>query len=184
MLQNCLRRIFSVRSTPPSPDSPDLFSSHPSCSRQTPTQDIIRLRICISSVPPLSQLYWGPYKVVDRKEKYFKLQIGSQQDNVSVDRLKPVFSDVKVSPALPPPQGRPPRSPPLPAANPPPPVRKSNKSVLFSLPPCRNQPRAALLPRRFVSALILTPHLGGSSVAVRIPQRHLLCSFLQPNQRC
>ena len=40
---------------------------------------------------------------MDRKEKYFKLQIGSQQDNVSVDRLKPVFSDVKVSPALPPP---------------------------------------------------------------------------------
>ena len=57
-----------------------------------------------SSVPPLSQLYRGPYKVVDRKEKYFKLQIGSQEINVSVDRLKPVFSDVKVSPALPPPE--------------------------------------------------------------------------------
>ena len=95
-----------------------------------------------SSVPFLSQLYRGPYKVVDRKDKYVKLQIGSQQDNVSVDRLKPVFSDEKVSPALPPPRGRPPRRPPSstaipppPAANPPPPERISNKSVHFSLPP-------------------------------------------------
>ena len=46
-----------------------------------------------SSVPPLSQLYGGPYKGVDRKGKFFNLQIGSQQDNVSVDRLKPVFSN-------------------------------------------------------------------------------------------
>ena len=61
-----------------------------------------------SSVPPLSQLYRGPYKVVDRKDKYFKIQIGSKQDNVSVYRLKPVYSDEKlsVSTALPPPHGR------------------------------------------------------------------------------
>ena len=69
-----------------------------------------------SSVPPLSQLYLGPYKVVHRKDKYFKLQIGSQQDDVSVNRLKPVVSNVKVSPALPLPQGRHPRRPPPPDA--------------------------------------------------------------------
>ena len=39
-----------------------------------------------SSVPPLSQLYHGPYKVVDRKDEYFKLQIGSKQDNLAVDQ--------------------------------------------------------------------------------------------------
>ena len=61
---------------------------------------------------PLSQLYWGPYKVIDRKDKYFKIQIGSKLDNVSVDRFKPVFSGEKVSPALPPPLGRPFRRPP------------------------------------------------------------------------
>ena len=128
-----------------------------------------------SSVTHLSQLYQGPYKVWDRKDKYFNLQIGSQQDNIAVDRLKPVFSDVEVSPALPPPRGRPFRRPPPsaailppPAANPPPPVRISNKSVRFSLPPCLNPPRATLLPRRFVSALLPTPLLGGSSVADQI----------------
>ena len=187
MRQNCLRRIFSVRLTPPSPDSPDLFLITPArpLPRTLLSSEFVFVRED-SSVPPLSQLYRGPYKVVDRKEKYFKLQIGSQQDNVSVDRLKPVFSDVKVSPALPPPQGRPPRrppppaanlpppaaNPPPPAANPPPPVRKSNKSVRFSLPP-----RAALLPRRFVSALLPMPLLGGSSVADQILRQHLLCSF-------
>ena len=47
-----------------------------------------------ASSPPLSQLYRGPYKVVVRKDKYFKLQIGSKLNNVSVDRLKPVFSSL------------------------------------------------------------------------------------------
>ena len=94
------------------------------------------------SVPPVSQLYHGPYKVVNRKDKYFKLQIGSKQDKVSDDRMKPVFSNKKVSPALPPPHGRPSRRHPPPAANPPPPavnpsppMRITNKSVCFSLPP-------------------------------------------------
>ena len=139
----------------------------------------------------LSQLYCGPYKVVDKKDKYFKLQIGSQQDNVLVDRLKPVFSIEKVSPALPPSRGRPPRhslppaaNPLPPAANPPPPVRITNKSVCFSLLSCRNPLRTALLPRRSVSIFLPTPLLVGSSVADQILQRHLLCSHLQPNQRC
>ena len=42
-----------------------------------------------------------------RQDKYFHLQIGSKQDVVSVARLKPVFSDTKVTPAVPPPGGRP-----------------------------------------------------------------------------
>ena len=82
-----------------------------------------------SSVPPLSQLYQGPYKVLGRKDKYFKLQIGSKQDNISVHRLKPVFSNKKVSPALPLPRGRLPRRPSPPAANPPPPVRITNPKL-------------------------------------------------------
>ena len=76
--------------------------THPAPSRPLP-KTLLSLEFVFvredSSVPPLSQLYWGPYKVVDKKDKYFKLQIGSQQDNVSVNRLKPVFSYVKVSPA-------------------------------------------------------------------------------------
>ena len=113
-----------------------------------------------ASSPPLSQLYRGQYKVITRKDKYFKLQIGSKVDNVSVDRLKPVFSDEKVSPALPQPHGRPPRcpSPPVskplsPSFEPPPPVTRTNKAVCFSLPSQWNRPQVTLLSRRFVSAL-------------------------------
>ena len=102
-----------------------------------------------------------PYKVADRKDKYFKIQIGSKQDNISVDRLKPIFSKKNVSSALPPQSGRPSRRTLPPAANLLPPVRITNKSVCFSLPSCWNLPRPALLPRRFVSALLPTSLLGG-----------------------
>ena len=120
---------------------------------------------------------------MDRKDKNFKLQIGSKQDNVSVDRLKPVFFNEKVCPALSPPRVRPPRFPPPPAANPLPPVRITNKSICFSHPSRQNPAQVALLPRRFVSALLLMPLFGGNSVADQILQRHLLCPYLQPNQR-
>jgi hypothetical protein len=40
-------------------------------------------------VPPLSPLYQGPYKVLDRREKFFKLEVGGQPEVISVDRLKP-----------------------------------------------------------------------------------------------
>ena len=101
MLQICLRRIFSKRLTPSSPDSLGPVPHH---VRPAPTKPLPKTLLSSefvfvnedSSVPPLSQLYRGPYKVVDRTDKYLKLQIGSQQDNVSVDRLKHVFSEEKV----------------------------------------------------------------------------------------
>jgi hypothetical protein len=40
-------------------------------------------------VPPLSPLYQGPYKVLDKKEKFFKTEVGGQPEVVSMDRLKP-----------------------------------------------------------------------------------------------
>ena len=110
-----------------------------------------------ASSPPLSQLYRGPYKVVDRKIKYFKLQIGSKLDNISVDRLKPVFPDEKVSPALPLPCGRPPRHPSPPASKPLSPVKITKKSVCLSL----LYPPQATKIRSFVSALLPTLLLGG-----------------------
>ena len=60
-----------------------------------------------SVISTLAPRYRGPYLVVDRKDKYFCLQVGSKQDLVSVDHLKPVFSDTPVTTALPPPRGRP-----------------------------------------------------------------------------
>ena len=43
--------------------------------------------------PTLAPRYRGPYLVLDRQSKYFRLQIGSNQDSVSADCLKPAFTD-------------------------------------------------------------------------------------------
>ena len=58
---------------------------------------------------PLQPLYSGPYEVVERGGKTFKLQIGSGQDRVSLDRLKPAHGHI-LEPASPPRRGRPPQS--------------------------------------------------------------------------
>ena len=58
-------------------------------------------------IPPLSPLYDGPYKVVERLEKSFRLQIGSTTDLVSIDRLKPYRTLLPVTPAQPAKRGRP-----------------------------------------------------------------------------
>jgi transposase InsO family protein len=41
------------------------------------------------TLPPLSPPYDGPYAVLQRGPKFFKLQIGDREEAVSVDRLKP-----------------------------------------------------------------------------------------------
>ena len=40
---------------------------------------------------PLQSPYQGPFKVIDRKAKFYKLDLGTRQDSVSIDRLKPAF---------------------------------------------------------------------------------------------
>jgi transposase InsO family protein len=60
--------------------------------------------------PPLSPKYDGPFKVLERGPKVFKLQLGTRTDLVSIDRLKTAITD-KDSPvrvAMPPRRGRPP----------------------------------------------------------------------------
>ena len=59
-----------------------------------------------ASFPSLAPLYHSPYLVLERRDKFFCLQIGFRTDVVSVDCLKPVFSDKPVLPDLPPPHGR------------------------------------------------------------------------------
>ena len=78
-----------------------------------------------SSKPPLSPLYRGPYLVVSKFPKYFRLKIGSRVDSISVDRLKPVVSDFLVRVQDPPRRGRPPASVPPPSFSP----------ALFPVPP-------------------------------------------------
>ena len=40
---------------------------------------------------PLQSPYQGPFKVIDRQAKLYKLDLGTRQDSVSIDRLKPAF---------------------------------------------------------------------------------------------
>ena len=60
-----------------------------------------------ASNPSLAPLYNGPYLVLEQRDKFFCFQVGFRTDVVSVDRLKPVFSDEPVSPAILPTRGRP-----------------------------------------------------------------------------
>jgi transposase InsO family protein len=53
-------------------------------------------------VPPLTPLYDGPYKVLQRSLRTFRLQIGNKQDTVSTSRLKAVQEAPDVRPAEPP----------------------------------------------------------------------------------
>jgi hypothetical protein len=57
---------------------------------------------------PFQAPYSGPFKVIDRREKVFDIQIGGKVDSISVDRLKPHMGAAPVSPASPPARGRPP----------------------------------------------------------------------------
>ena len=67
---------------------------------------------------PLQPPYTGPYKVLEKKPKFFKIQCGTRTETVSIDRLKPANTDPEqqVKPAQPPPRGRPPRAAPSPSA--------------------------------------------------------------------
>ena len=84
-----------------------------------------------ASIPPISLLYRGPYRVLKRSEKFFVLQIGEKTNSVSVDRLKPVISSVPVIPGVPPVRGRP-RLKPASVPGPPVPGRPPVKKVSFS----------------------------------------------------
>lgn len=41
--------------------------------------------------PSLSHPYDGPYEVIERNSKYFKVIIGKRQVNISIDRMKPAY---------------------------------------------------------------------------------------------
>jgi hypothetical protein len=56
-------------------------------------------------VLPLSPLYQGPYKVLGRKETFFKLEIGGQPEVISVDRLRPHLGMALVTVVSPPQRG-------------------------------------------------------------------------------
>ena len=58
---------------------------------------------------PLQRPYDGPYKVLERGDKTFKVQLGTREEVISVDRLKPavIEQESNFAPPLPPTRGRP-----------------------------------------------------------------------------
>ena len=59
--------------------------------------------------PPLADKYAGPYLVLEKGAKFFKLQLGERAEVVTRDRLKPHVGLVPPMAAQPPPRGRPPQ---------------------------------------------------------------------------
>jgi hypothetical protein len=66
--------------------------------------------------PSLAQLYEGPFTVVARNKKVFRLQMGTREVSVSIDLLKPHLGAALVKPAVPASRGRPPGVPATPEA--------------------------------------------------------------------
>ena len=79
---------------------------------------------------PLQPPYDGPYPVVQRKDKYFVIDINGRKDTVSLDRLKPAYLDLPTdtpseTSSTPPP----PNLPSTPASSPPPRRTRSGRHV-------------------------------------------------------
>ena len=62
-------------------------------------------------IPPLTPLYDGPYLVLQRSLRTFRIQVGRRQETVSTQRLKAVADDPGTEPAQPRQRGRPPKTP-------------------------------------------------------------------------
>ena len=45
---------------------------------------------------PLTPPYVGPFRVIQRRKKNFKVDIGGRTDAISIDRLKPAHLDATV----------------------------------------------------------------------------------------
>ena len=59
------------------------------------------------ALQPMADKYSSPYKVLERSNKAWKLQVGERVDVVSRDRLKPHLGSVAPEAAVPPTRGRP-----------------------------------------------------------------------------
>ena len=69
---------------------------HVPCDLQSATHVFVRHDAHRS---PLQRPYDGPFRVLHRSAKFFKVDLGSRTDNISIDRLKAAFIE---GPSLPP----------------------------------------------------------------------------------
>jgi hypothetical protein len=132
-------------------------------------------------VPPLTAAYDGPFLVLERSLRFFKLQVGDRVDTVSTLRLKACTSPPDVPVAQPPRQGRPPdataEQTPPPPRGPSPQRAQRRRSITFKCPvvtplpsppvqrlhPSGRPARSAGLPRRYMVSRVLlrSPRLRG-----------------------
>lgn len=49
---------------------------------------------------PLQRPYSGPFRVIQRHDKFYRLHMNGKEDNVSIDRLKPAYRDNHLLPDL------------------------------------------------------------------------------------
>jgi hypothetical protein len=100
--------VEALRSTQPLATRPLTYAEAAAGLQSLQRADFVYVRKG-GTVPPLSPLYQGPYKVLERRDKFFKLEVGGQPEVISVDRLKPHLGTAPVSAAAPPQRGRPKR---------------------------------------------------------------------------
>ena len=84
------QRMQQVRPVPPVWHGEESRRSFVHTDLPTATHVFVRVGAHKS---PLQALYKGPFKVLERHSKYFKLDLGNREDTVSIDRLKPAFMD-------------------------------------------------------------------------------------------
>ncbi|KAI5755581.1 hypothetical protein M8J77_018107 [Diaphorina citri] len=95
-LRNIMQRLVPVVTSHHCHTPPFLPNQLKTCSHVFLRKDAVR--------PPLHQPYEGPYLVLERSNKTFKLMVKGKEQTVSVDRIKPALlekSDFPSSPALP-----------------------------------------------------------------------------------
>ena len=82
----------TLRAVPPRSATQHRVHVHPDLSKSTHVfvrHDAVR--------KPLQPPYDGPFKVVERADKFFTVDIHGRRDTVSIDRLKPAYIDSHVS---------------------------------------------------------------------------------------
>jgi hypothetical protein len=103
--------VDRARTGLPSFEPPATRPCHPEAGKNLPAALASASHVYVlrgGSLPPLAPRYSGPFVVLERSAKTFRLAVGNREEVVSVDRLKPHLGTSPTSPAVPPRRGRPP----------------------------------------------------------------------------
>ncbi len=144
---------------------PPLTSHHSKPAPEVVPEDLLLARHVLvrrdGITPPLTPIYYGPYLVLERSLRFFKLQMGNRTDNVSTLLLKACKLPPDISIAQPPRRGWPPTATPLQK----PKKTTPTHSCHLSPSPARRQPSSCL--QRCLHLRCLHLLLGCTSPAAR-----------------